>query len=107
MEGFEQLDYLPFDSAIKHAKGTVTDTSGTLDGGAKFKTSRGVPQVLLKPCVDFGGCDKAKAQKPVEEVRTLGKHGIRIIDVAQISSDGATGKDPNPKATAQTIRLSV
>ena len=63
--------------------------------------------MLLKPCVDFGGCDKAKAQKPVEEVTTLGKHGIQIFDVAQIFSDGATGKDPHPKATAQTIRLSV
>merc|ERR1719410_549439 len=48
MECIEQLDYLPFDPVIKRTEGTVIDTSKKIDGGAKFKTSKGAPQVLLK-----------------------------------------------------------
>merc|ERR1712166_653304 len=47
MEVFEQLDYLPFDPIIKRTQGTVVDTSKKINGGTKFKTSKGAPQVLL------------------------------------------------------------
>ena len=63
MECIEQLDYLPFDPIIKRTEGTVIDNSKKINGGAKFKTSKGAPQVLLKLVVKSGGCDSATAAK--------------------------------------------
>merc|ERR1711975_19497 len=56
MECMDQFDYLPFDPIIKRTQGTVKDTSKKIDGGAKFKTSKGAPQVLLKLVKKNGGC---------------------------------------------------
>merc|ERR1719326_2129262 len=63
MEVFQQLDYLPFDPVIKRTQGTVKDTSGKINGGAKFKTSKGAPQVLLKLCEKNGGCTPAESKQ--------------------------------------------
>ena len=59
MECVDQLDYLPFDPIIKRTEGTVIDNSKKINGGAKFKTSKGAPQVLLKLVQKSGGCDEA------------------------------------------------
>merc|ERR1712139_575116 len=83
MECMEQLDYLPFDPIIKRTEGTVVDKSKKIDGGAKFKTSKGAPQVLLKLCKGSGGCDDATAKKIEHDVTELGKRGIRAIAVAK------------------------
>merc|ERR1711988_1166073 len=86
MECMEQLDYLPFDPIIKRTEGTVIDTSKKIDGGKKFKTSKGAPQVLLKLIKKSGGCDEALAKKIEADVTELGKRGIRAISVAKTSS---------------------
>merc|ERR1712178_53320 len=118
MECIEQLDYLPFDPVIKRTQGTVVDTSKKIDGGAKFKTSKGAPQVLLKLCKGSGGCDDATAKKIEHDVTELGKRGIRAIAVAKTSRVGATKEedvwkmmglltflDPPRPDTKETVRL--
>ena len=119
MDCIEQLDYLPFDPIIKRTQGTVIDKSKKINGGSKFKTSKGAPQVLLKLVQNSGGCDAELAKKITHDVTELGKRGIRAIAVAKTASIGATDKDdvwqmmglltfldpPRPD-TKETIRLS-
>merc|ERR1719440_2084846 len=118
MECMEQLDYLPFDPIIKRTEGTVIDKSGKINGGAKFKTSKGAPQVLLKLVKGSGGCDDAMAKKIEHDVTELGKRGIRAIAVAKTVSLGATKEgdkwkmmglltflDPPRPDTKETVRL--
>merc|ERR1711976_80187 len=118
MECMDQLDYLPFDPIIKRTEGTVVDTSKKIDGGRKFKTSKGAPQVLLKLVKGSGGCSEELAKKIEDDVTELGKRGIRAIAVAKTSSLGATDKedvwnmmglltflDPPRPDTKETVRL--
>merc|ERR1711976_641353 len=118
MERMDQLDYLPFDPVIKRTEGTVVDTSKKIDGGKKFKTSKGAPQVLLKLVKGSGGCDEATAKKIEHDVTELGKRGIRAIAVAKTASLGATSDkdvwkmmglltflDPPRPDTKETVRL--
>merc|ERR1712054_664168 len=118
MECMDQLDYLPFDPIIKRTEGTVIDNSKKIDGGAKFKTSKGAPQVLLKLVKGSGGCDDALAKKIEHDVTELGKRGIRAIAVAKTISLGATKEgdkwkmmglltflDPPRPDTKETVRL--
>jgi len=118
MECMEQLDYLPFDPIIKRTEGTVIDTSKKINGGAKFKTSKGAPQVLLKLVQKSGGVDAATAKKIEHDVTELGKRGIRAIAVAKTESLGATKDgdvwkmmglltflDPPRPDTKETVRL--
>merc|ERR1711976_299475 len=118
MECMDQLDYLPFDPIIKRTEGTVVDTSKKIDGGRKFKTSKGAPQVLLKLVKGSGGCDEKLAQKIEADVTELGKRGIRAIAVAKTASLGATSDkdvwkmmglltflDPPRPDTKETVRL--
>merc|ERR1719399_1248079 len=118
MDCIQQLDYLPFDPIIKRTEGTVIDKSGKINGGRKFKTSKGAPQVLLKLIKNSGGCDEALAKKIEHDVTELGKRGIRAIAVAKTVSIGATQDDdvwkmmglltfldpPRPD-TKETVRL--
>merc|ERR550537_1355454 len=118
MDCIQQLDYLPFDPIIKRTEGTVIDKSGKIDGGRKFKTSKGAPQVLLKLVKKSGGCDDALAKKIEDDVTALGKRGIRAIAVAKTVSIGATKEqdvwkmmglltflDPPRPDTKETVRL--
>jgi H+-transporting ATPase len=118
MECIQQLDYLPFDPIIKRTEGTVIDTSKQINGGSKFKTSKGAPQVLLKLVKDSGGCDETLAKKIEQDVTALGKRGIRAIAVAKTESLGGTDKkdvwkmmglltflDPPRPDTKETVRL--
>merc|ERR1712054_276804 len=118
MECMDQLDYLPFDPIIKRTEGTVIDNSKKIDGGKKFKTSKGAPQVLLKLVKGSGGCSDAEAKKIEHDVTELGKRGIRAIAVAKTVKIGATKEDdvwkmmglltfldpPRPD-TKETVRL--
>merc|ERR1719453_2289907 len=109
----EQLDYLPFDPVIKRTEGTVKDKSGKINGGEKFKASKGAPQVLLK-LVDGAGGITADMKKQVEkDVTELGKRGIRAIAVAKTDKSGVwrmmgllTFLDPPRPDTKETVRLS-
>merc|ERR1712127_1026628 len=106
-------DYLPFDPIIKRTEGTVKDKSGKINGGAKFKTSKGAPQVLLKLVHDNGGCDAAMKKQIETDVTSLGKRGIRAIAVAKTDEQGVwrmmgllTFLDPPRPDTKETVRLS-
>merc|ERR1719321_1731380 len=113
MECIEQLDYLPFDPVIKRTEGTVKDKSGKYNGGQKFKTSKGAPQVLLKLVDGAGGIDAATKKKVEQDVTELGKRGIRAIAVAKTDDSGVwkmqgllTFLDPPRPDTKETVRLS-
>merc|ERR1711871_1382627 len=113
MECIEQLDYLPFDPVIKRTEGTVKDKSGKINGGQKFKTSKGAPQVLLKLVSEAGGCDAALKKQIEKDVTDLGKRGIRAIAVAKTDEGGVwrmmgllTFLDPPRPDTKDTVRLS-
>jgi H+-transporting ATPase len=118
MDCMDQLDYLPFDPIIKRTEGTVVDKSKKINGGNKFKTSKGAPQVLLKLVQGSGGCDAALAKKITDDVTELGKRGIRAIAVAKAEQLGATKEgdvwkmmglltflDPPRPDTKETVRL--
>merc|ERR1719284_2259181 len=113
MECIEQLDYLPFDPIIKRTEGTVKDTSGKINAGQKFKTSKGAPQVLLKLVSEAGGCDAALKAKIEKDVEALGARGIRAIAVAKTDEQGVgrmmgllTFLDPPRPDTKDTVRKS-
>merc|ERR1719217_248384 len=113
MDCIEQLDYLPFDPVIKRTEGTVKDTSGKYNGGQKFQTSKGAPQVLLKLVDGAGGIDAATKKKVEKDVTDLGKRGIRAIAVAKTDTSGVwrmqgllTFLDPPRPDTKETVRLS-
>merc|ERR1719230_701961 len=118
MECMDQLDYLPFDPIIKRTEGTGVDNSKKIDGGKKFKTSKGAPQVLLKLVRKAGGCDDSLAKQIEHDVTELGKRGIRAIAVAKTTRIGATKEqdvwklmglltflDPPRPDTKETVRL--
>jgi H+-transporting ATPase len=113
MDCIEQLDYLPFDPVIKRTEGTVKDLSGKINGGQKFQTSKGAPQVLLKLVDGSGGIDAATKKKVENDVTELGKRGIRAIAVAKTDTSGVwrmqgllTFLDPPRPDTKETVRLS-
>merc|ERR1711966_142396 len=112
MECMEQLDYLPFDPIIKRTQGTVKDTSKKINGGERFKTSKGAPQVLLKLVEGDGGCDATLKKQIENDVTALGKRGIRAIAVAKTDEKGVwrmmgllTFLDPPRPDTKETVRL--
>merc|ERR1711871_1546788 len=88
MDCIEQLDYLPFDPVIKRTEGTVKDSSGKYNGGKKFQTSKGAPQVLLKLVDGAGGVTPALKKKISDDVAELGSRGIRAICVAKTDEQG-------------------
>merc|ERR1719159_643010 len=113
MECIEQLDYLPFDPIIKRTEGTVKDNSKKINGGARFQTSKGAPQVLLKLVEGAGGCDATLKKQIETDVTNLGKRGIRAIAVAKTDTGGVwrmmgllTFLDPPRPDTKETVRLS-
>merc|ERR1712072_1614231 len=89
------------------------DTSGKYNGGQKFQTSKGAPQVLLKLVDGAGGIDAATKKKVETDVTALGKRGIRAIAVAKTDTSGVwrmqgllTFLDPPRPDTKETVRLS-
>merc|ERR1712078_158062 len=83
------------------------------NGGQKFQTSKGAPQVLLKLVDGAGGIDAATKKKVETDVTELGKRGIRAIAVAKTDEQGVwrmmgllTFLDPPRPDTKETVRLS-
>jgi H+-transporting ATPase len=81
MDYYEQLDYLPFDPAIKRTEGTVRDKRT----GEEFKTSKGAPHIILKLLPDSDIVTRESVEK---DVARLGEKGIRSLAVAKTDADG-------------------
>lgn len=80
MDSVEQLAFLPFDSTIKRTEGTVRD----LTTGKTFKTTKGLPAIILKlvPKTSTSVHDIVR-----KEVDSLADRGIRSIAIAQTNDN--------------------
>ena len=77
----KQLDYMPFDPIAKRTEGTIDEQMA--DGSiASFKITKGAPHVIAALCA--GGERSEQVQQQCEEdVKSLGKRGIRALAVAR------------------------
>jgi H+-transporting ATPase len=101
LDDVEQIDFLPFDPTIKRTEGTVKDKKT----GEKYKTSKGMPNIILKLINDPKVFDAV-----MKEVDGLASRGIRSIGVAKTNRSGKweflgllTFLDPPRYDTKQTI----
>ncbi|CAM9622514.1 unnamed protein product, partial [Ectocarpus fasciculatus] len=82
-EGYEQLEYLPFDRAIKRTEATLKRVGA--DNSQAFRVTKGAPHVVLSMCSNAG-----EIQSLVDaEVAKLAASGIRSLAVAR-PMDGDT-----------------
>ncbi|KAJ9446732.1 Cation transporter/ATPase [Diplonema papillatum] len=71
---YTQLDYKPFDPRIKRTEATLTGPDG-----ARFKVTKGAPNIVLDLCVN-----KAEIEDRLNTIITeLGTRGIRCLAVAK------------------------
>ena len=49
LDGYEQVDFMPFDPTVKRTEGTLRGPDGKV-----FKTTKGAPHIILK-LVEVGG----------------------------------------------------
>ena len=73
LEGYEQLDYMPFDPIFKRTEGTVKAPDGEV-----FKTSKGAPHIIVSLMED-----KAVHEAVMTKVNELAERGIRALAVAR------------------------
>ena len=99
----KQVDFLPFDPTIKRTEGTV------IDKGAKFKITKGAPNILLKLCAD-----PSVEEVVLNDVKRFGERGIRSMAVAKCRDGGKwemlgllTFLDPPRPDTKDTIERAV
>eukprot|EP00929_Paragymnodinium_shiwhaense_P000050 TRINITY_DN10016_c0_g2_i1.p1 TRINITY_DN10016_c0_g2~~TRINITY_DN10016_c0_g2_i1.p1 ORF type:complete len:933 (+),score=318.10 TRINITY_DN10016_c0_g2_i1:153-2951(+) len=79
-DGYEQIDYTPFDPSLKRTEAVVRTPDGKT-----VKVMKGAPDVVLK--LSEGNYDQI--QKQVEEkVLNLATRGIRSLGVASAENDG-------------------
>ena len=105
IQGYEQLDYMPFDPVVKRTEGKMLNKST----GKTFYTTKGAPHVLLH-LVDN---DKVTARVE-KDVHALGLRGIRSLAVA-IREEGGNWRllglltflDPPREDTAKTIQQAI
>ncbi|KAI8475078.1 MAG: hypothetical protein J3K34DRAFT_517717 [Monoraphidium minutum] len=102
LDGYEQIDFMPFDPTIKRTEGTLRGPDGKV-----FKCTKGAPHIILK-LVDV---DQEEVAKRVNwKVMDLGRRGIRSLAVAQTNDDGKwqmlgilTFLDPPRPDTKETL----
>ncbi|MEI6032851.1 MAG: plasma-membrane proton-efflux P-type ATPase [Verrucomicrobiae bacterium] len=75
---YRQTDYIPFDPVSKRTEATLQDASGT-----SFRTSKGMPAVILDLC-KVSGDDRGKIDAQVTD---LARKGMRALASAR-SADG-------------------
>ena len=74
LDEYEQIDYLPFDPAIKRTEGTLKAPDGTI-----FKATKGAPQILINKCCN----DNATKQLIKSELQKYAERGIRCLAIAR------------------------
>ena len=103
LNGYTQLDFMPFDPMVKRTEGTVRDNRS----GEEFKTTKGAPHVILNLLPK----EDSETREHVErDVARLGSKGIRSLAVARAGADGIwkmmgllTFLDPPRPDTKSTI----
>eukprot|EP00121_Abeoforma_whisleri_P011129 Awhi_evm1s10267 len=79
LDSYEQIDFMPFDPAIKRTQGTLKGPDGKI-----FRTSKGAPQVILDLTHN-----KAELEDEVHaKINELGERGIRSLAVAISHGEG-------------------
>jgi H+-transporting ATPase len=102
LDEYEQIDFVPFDPAVKRTEATLKGPDGSI-----FKTTKGAPQVVLQLAHNV---DEIKVEVE-EKVLELATRGIRSLAVARSdkNSDGwvflgiLTFLDPPRFDTKRTI----
>eukprot|EP00122_Pirum_gemmata_P015184 Pgem_evm1s14187 len=78
LDVYEQLDFLPFDPAIKRTEGTLKGPDGNT-----FKITKGAPQIVLDLCYN-----KTELEYDVKKkIHEFGMRGIRSLAVARFEND--------------------
>ena len=80
LDAFTQLDYMPFDPAIKRTCATIRAPDGSV-----FKVTKGAPQIVLDLCKNKAEIEDAFNAKVVD----LATRGIRSLAVAKASKVGS------------------
>ncbi|GHP03742.1 plasma membrane H+-ATPase [Pycnococcus provasolii] len=80
LDAFTQLDYMPFDPAIKRTCSTIRAPDGSV-----FKVTKGAPQIVLDLCKNKAEIEDAFNAKVVD----LATRGIRALAVAKASKVGS------------------
>lgn len=81
---YQQIDFLPFDPTIKRTEGTLQHKMT----GAKFKTTKGAPHIILNL---LNASDIETREKVEKAVTHFGEMGIRCMAIAK--KDLMDGKD--------------
>ena len=80
LDGYEQIDFMPFDPTVKRTEGTLRGPDGKV-----FKTTKGAPHIILK----LVEVDAEEVAKRVNwKVMDLGRRGIRSLAVAKTNDEG-------------------
>ena len=107
LHGYEALDYMPFDPAVKRTESTVRDAAT----GDVFRSTKGAPHVVAALLPPTPEADAAKAALHAQ-VEQLAERGIRCLAVARGSAAGdawallglLTFLDPPRPDTKETLR---
>jgi len=75
---YRQVSFTPFDPATKRSEAIIDR------GGARFRATKGAPQVVISMCRSMSEETRAQANKTVEE---LSQKGYRTIAVATSQAD--------------------
>ncbi|WP_457752083.1 plasma-membrane proton-efflux P-type ATPase [Thermococcus sp.] len=74
-----QVKFVPFDPVIKHTEAEVE-----CEGGKRFRTAKGAPQVILK----MANADETLTKEVMDKVEELARKGYRTLGVAVDFGDG-------------------
>jgi len=74
-----QVKFVPFDPVIKHTEAEVE-----CEGGKRFKTAKGAPQVILQ----MANADEKLTKEVMDKVEELARKGYRTLGVAVDFGDG-------------------
>ncbi len=102
---YAQLDYMPFDPAIKRTAAKIKTTTGDT-----FEVTKGAPHVILDLCSNKDTIKNAVDLKVIE----MAERGIRSLAVAKTNAEGEwhmmgilTFMDPPRPDTKETIERAI
>jgi H+-transporting ATPase len=110
LDGYEELDFVPFDPISKRTEATIKSPKGEV-----FKTTKGAPQVILNMAYN-----KTEIEEAVDQVvKDYAERGLRTLGVARCDVDANSDDerwefigmlsfhDPPRHDTKQTIEKAI